>query len=103
MSGSGGIKRSGSRKKLDLKPTFETTNKSKKNDCRSKFVPSPGKIMIKIPVSSAATSSAGASTGASRTRDVPVVEVDDDGALTIPPPSFSYQDDTSGSKLVLIL
>lgn len=39
---------------------------------------------------------AGASTSPSTTHDVPVVEVIDDGALTIPPGYLPIQDDTSG-------
>lgn len=56
-----------------------------------------------IPVFSNAASTAGASTGALCTHVVPIVEVDDDGALTIPPRSFPGPDGISGLYVVFFL
>lgn len=78
---SGGMKCSGSRKKLDVKRESKTIKKSEKNCHRSDVVSSPEKNKIKILVSSATASTASASTGASSTREVPIVEVNNAGAL----------------------
>lgn len=95
QSGSGGVKRSGSRKKLGVKRLSKGIKKLDKTGRRSKVVPSPEKIKTKIPVSSTAASMAGASSGASSTREIPDVEVDDDGALIIPRHSSSGMDGAS--------
>lgn len=79
-----------------MKHASKTIKKSEKTSRRRKVVLSPGKIMIKIPVSLAAASTAGLSTGTSSTHDVPVVEMDDEGALMISLGSLPSQDDTSG-------
>lgn len=48
-------------------------------------------------------STAGASTDAWSTHDAPILEVDNDGALVIPPRSLPHRDATSGLWLVLLL
>lgn len=77
--------------------------KPEKSGCQSNAIPSAGKIKIKNPVSSAASSTGGAFTEASSTHGILDVEVDDDGAPTISPRSSSGKDATSNPYLVLSL
>lgn len=76
---------------------FKTIKKLEKSGRRSKVITSPSLIKIKILVTPAMASMTGASTGASSTHDVPIVRVDDDGALTASPCSLPDQNTTSGS------
>lgn len=96
MSNAGAIKRSGSRMKLGVECVLKAIKKPEKTGRRSKVLLSPGKIEIKILVLFTAASTADASTGTSSTHDAPVVEVDGDGALTIPPCFSLDQDGASG-------
>lgn len=86
-SGSGGVKGSSSNKKLGVDRLSNAIKKPEKTGHRNKVVPSLGKIRIKILVPSTAVSTAGACTGALSTHEVAVVELDDDGSLTVPPRS----------------
>lgn len=74
--GSGGIKRSCSRKKLAVERGVEVITKLEKTGRPSKAVPSPDKIKIKISVSSTAASMAVASTGALSVPNFPIVKVE---------------------------
>lgn len=94
-SDSGGVNRLASHKNLGVSVVLRLY-KPEKTGCRSKFVPSPCKIKVKIPVPSAVALTPGASTRASSTHDIPAVKVDDDGALTILSRSFSTTDGASG-------
>lgn len=95
-SDSGVIKLSGLRKKLGVKRRSKTVKKLERIGRRSKVFPSSEKIKTKIPVFLAAASAAGASTGASSTHEVRIVE-NNEGALTITPRSLLGQNGTSGS------
>lgn len=92
-SGFGGIKRSGLHKKPGVRREPKAIKKPEKTSRWSKAAPSLGKIKIKI-FSSTVASTAGAAIGALSVRDVPVVEIDDDSALAIPPRCFPSQDST---------
>lgn len=87
--GPGGVKPSGSCKKLGVKRGSNALKKLGKTGCQSKVVYFPMKIKIRIPVLSAKNSTDGEPTGASFTHEIPDVEVDDDDGLTIPSSSSS--------------
>lgn len=82
MSDSNGVKGSSSRMKLGVNRGSKATKKSEKTSHPNNALPSPGKIMIKILVSSASASMTCAFTGASSAHDISVVEIGDDGAPT---------------------
>lgn len=80
-----------------MERAFKTIKMSEKNGRWSKVVLFPEKNKIEILVFLMVASTVGECTGTSSTHDVPAVEVDDDGALSIPPRSLPGEEDISGS------
>lgn len=97
MNGSGGIKRSCLHKKLGIQRGSMAFKKLARTGHRSRAVPFLWNVKINIKMSSAAALTAGPFTCASSTLDVPAVEVDDNGALTILPRVLPVQNRTSNS------
>lgn len=87
--GSEGVRRPGLRKKVGVK----AIKKHEKTGLYCKTFPFHGKVKIKIPVSSAVASTAGASTWALFAHEIPEIKVNNDAALTISPSSPSRKGD----------
>lgn len=85
----GDVHRSCSLKKIDAKSGSKRIEKAEKTGRWTMVAVSPRKIMMQIPASFAAASTASASTGVSSTYKILDVEVEHYVALTIPPRSFS--------------
>lgn len=92
---SGGVKRSGSRKKVVVNHGSKVIKKPEKTGCRSKASTPPRKINIKIPDFSTAASTGGTPTSASSAHDTPVIEMHDYGVRTVPRCSRTGLDSTS--------
>lgn len=95
MRGSGGIKRLGLCKKLGVRRKNKAIQKWEETGRRSKVIPSLGNFKIRNSVHSKAAPTAGTSTGASPTHDIPILDVDEDGELTITSRSLPGQASTS--------